>query len=415
MSSSVTRVTGVLIFKSTAGDAFRGQPVAERRGGSLLFDPSEAGGGAALENTANNSSLLPSDKRNHRISARYFLWDHSHIERVRLCGRRPHSAALVALRLSAAGRAGYAGLQSCGSVWADPVCNAKIMARRALEIGGSVEAWQMQGGRVGFVTFTLRHKRGQRLHDLWDVLSKAWAKVTSGKSWVRDQARGVEGWLRVVEVTYGANGWHVHIHALLFLAEGVDEDQFTKIHRSMVSRWIAAVIRLGLDSPLASGQDARLLVGGADAALGAYLTKSVHGGHAIGLEFTHTQSKGTRSALATRSVWSLLDDAMDGLASGVRLWAEWERVSKGKRQLTWSKGLRQRLRLGKEASDEDVAAEELGTADDDVLLLTSAGWSRLVALRLLGECLTILEVGGLRGVKSFLDRYQIDYQGVDHS
>lgn len=400
------------MFKSTAGDALHGQPVAQRRGGSLPGGLPEAGGGAALENTANNSSVLPSDKRNHRISARYFLWEHSLLQRVRLCGNRPHSSALVALRISPQGRAGYSGLQSCGSVWADPVCNAKIMARRAIEIGAAVESHQMQGGRVGFITFTLRHKRGQRLHDLWEVLSKAWGRVTSGRSWARDQALGVEGWLRVVEVTHGRNGWHVHIHALLFLAEGVGSEQLAKIHRSMVSRWIASVVRLGFDAPLAAGQDARLLVGGADAALGAYLTKAVHGGHAVGLEFTHTQSKGTRSALSTRPVWSILDDAMDGVDAAVSLWNEWERISKGKRQLTWSKGLRDRLKLGREASDDDVAAEELGTKDDDVLLLTSAGWTRLVSMRLLGECLTAVEVGGLHGVRAFLDHHSIEYQGV---
>jgi hypothetical protein len=49
------------------------------------------------------------------------------------------------------------------------------------------------------------------------------------------------------------------------------------------------------------------------------------------------------------------------------LWQEWEQASEGRRQLTWSEGIRALAGLAEqERSDEDIA-EELG--DDDLLIL----------------------------------------------
>jgi hypothetical protein len=308
--------------------------------------------------------------------------------------------------------AGFAGLSTCGSVWADPVCNAKVMARRALEIGAAVEMWQARGGRVAFVTLTMRHRRGQRLTDLWDGLSKAWGRVTSGKGWVVDQARaGVEGWLRVVEVTDGGNGWHVHIHSLLFLAPGVTASTLVAVHGSMLGRWAGGLRAAGLGVPLAVGQDAKLLAGAADSDLSRYFTKAVHGGHAVGLEFTASQTKAVRGAHGTRPVWSLLDAVVEsGDADALDRWHEWERASKGRRQLTWSQGLRKRLGLGVEQTDEAVAGEEMGSSADDLVLITAEGWSRVIARHLSVALLEVTERQGLGGARALLESEGVGYR-----
>lgn len=363
---------------------------------------------SALENSANNSSPLlrktASDLRERRYSARGLLWQESGLERVRQCGRVAVTpGGSVALRLRS-GVAGFAGLSTCSSVWADPVCNAKIMARRAVEIGAAVEVWQARGGRVAFVTLTMRHRRGQRLATLWDGLSKAWAKVTSGKGWVTDRERhGVAGWLRVVEVTHGSNGWHVHVHSLLFLDPGLVEPDLAGLHASMFGRWSRALVRSGLARPLMVGQDAKLVAGAADSDLAAYFTKAVYGSRAIGLEFTQTQSKSARSVHGTRAVWGLLDDVLGGDADALDLWHEWERGSRGRRQLTWSKGMRQALQLGAEATDEDIAEEEVGTAQDDLVLITAEGWRVVVAGLHMARLLGAAEAGGLAAVRAVLD------------
>src|SRR3954471_20842983 len=112
--------------------------------------------------------------------------------------------------------AGYAGLVTCGSVWACPVCAAKIAAGRAEELSQVMRKVLESGGSASLVTLTMRHHAGQKLEQLWKALSYAWERVTSGKHWMADQvAGGMLGWVRVVETTHGQNGWHLHIHALV--------------------------------------------------------------------------------------------------------------------------------------------------------------------------------------------------------
>jgi hypothetical protein len=366
-----------------------------------------------LENYANNSSP-PSDlgfsRRESRYARRAELWFLSDLERVRKCGR-VRTAGYVAVRKSGP-VVGLAGLVTCGSVWADPVCNAKIMARRALEVGAAVAAWQAQGGSVAFATFTMRHRKGQGLPTLWDALSYAWGATTSGMPWHKLKAQyGVAGWLRVVEVTWGRNGWHVHIHALLFLDAKATDHTVELLHGRMFTRWSAALERKGLATPLAIAQDARLIAGPADKALAEYFTKATDPGHAIGLELTQSQTKSTRQSLSTRPQWSILDEVLSGDADSLDRWHEWEKGSKGRRQMTWAQGSREMLGLRGEKSDEEVAEEEVGTADDALVWITADGWDGLVARpSLIPKVLAAAESGGLSGVRVFLDSHGVEYR-----
>lgn len=313
--------------------------------------------------------------------------------------------------MGADGLAGFAGLYTCGSVWACPVCNGKIMARRALEVGAAVALWQARGHPVVFGTFTMRHHEGQALADLWASLSRAWGKVTSGRAWVEERAAyGVVGWLRVVEVTIGRNGWHVHVHALFFPERPLSADGLTAWHAAMFGRWSRALLRSGLASPLLVAQDLRIVTGPADADLARYFTKAVDQGKALGMELTHTQSKRARTANATDSVWRLLDGVEDGDADDLVLWHEWERASKGRRQIAWSQGLRQLLGLLREETDDEIAAEEVGTREDDLVLIEPEGWDVLVrAPALIGHLLDAAERGGLPAVREFLNSHRVRF------
>lgn len=373
-------------------------------------------GRSPLENYANNSSLpavdVASDLRKRRYSGRAFLWHESTLRRVRHCGRAEVATALGVTVRERAHVAGFAGLQSCGSVWADPVCSAKVMARRRVEIGAAVEIWQARGGRVGFVTLTMRHRKGQRLATLWDGLSKAWGRVTSGVRWTKDREEyGVAGWMRVVEVTHGPNGWHVHVHALVFFSPLLLSPEVAALHASMFSRWSAGLRAVGLAKPLMVGQDARLIDGAADADLGRYFTKAVHGGERIAYEFTGSQTKSIRDAHGTRPAWSLLDAAAEaGDADALDLWHEYEKGSKGRRQMTWAQGLRKELGMQLEQTDEQIADEELGSSDDDLVVITSAGWKRVVEGLLMVPILEATETGGLPALRSLLMREGVEYR-----
>lgn len=371
-----------------------------------------------LENNANNSSP-PSDLRKHssrdrRYARRSMLWTETKIGRLCKCGRTPY-AEYIGVRNNGT-VSGFSGLTTCGSVWICPVCNAKIMARRSLEIGSAVALAQLAGYRVGFITFTMRHHSGQSLAVLWACLSYAWGAVTSGKPWTKAKDRyGVVGYLRAVEVTHGRNGWHVHIHALVFLDSSLVAPDISQLHGSMFERWRAALLRKGLEAPLLVGQDARILEGPADEALSGYLTKAQDNGvvtrRLIGVELTSSQTKHVRSTYGTRPPWALLDDWFgDGDADSAAAWIEFESASKGKRQLTWSRGLRELLGLTAEKDDEEIASEELGSADDDLVRISKLGWRNVVRTpELITEILNSADRRGLSGLRALLDEHCIEY------
>jgi hypothetical protein len=85
---------------------------------------------------------------------------------------------------------------------------------------------------------SLRQRKG-----CWDFRSDAWARVTSGGAWQAHQELfgGLLGWARVVEVTDGENGWHVHIHALICFGEQVSTELVAgSVGARMFARWRAA-------------------------------------------------------------------------------------------------------------------------------------------------------------------------------
>lgn len=315
-------------------------------------------------------------RRSARWQAHYWLWRHSSSRAVRGCGRaRRKGVEAVELRVSRvpgqAAAAGLAGLQTCGNLWLCPLCAAKIARGRCADIDDAVARWDARGGKVGLMTLTLRHDASQSLAELWDGLQACWRRATAGRGWVRDRAAaGVVGSIRATEATYGRHGWHVHYHIVWLLDGAATDATLTALLAGMLTRWRAEAKRRGLGVVSYRAQDAQ--IARRPEQLGKYLTK---GGSdsGLGMELTGSQYKRGRSDVG-RTPWEILHDARMGDAQAVALWSEWEAASKGRRQLTWSRGLRDLLDLDAEMSDEELAAEELGSADDAVLEITEAGW-----------------------------------------
>ena len=297
------------------------------------------------------------------------------------------------MKLSGTGterRAGFSGVASCGSTWACPVCSQKIATQRAADLAKAVAAWHVLGGRVLMVTLTMRHRRGQALADLWDALSYAWGRVTSGAGWIQDgvdfgrviprtvktgQYKGEVrnamriGFARVVETTHGKNGWHVHVHALLFVKGDITEDGAYALADSMFGRWVPALTDKGFTAPtLAHGVDVRLIGLDDSVNLGDYFTKSVYTAEKAGWEVAG--GSGKKAGYGNRTPFQILSDVVkDGDADDLSIWWEWEEASHNRRQLTWSAGLRDFLELGAEKTDEEITEEELG---GDVVLTLDA-------------------------------------------
>lgn len=351
-------------------------------------------------------------RRGARYIARRFLHFNSSLHRLRFCAVDPVKAkGINGVTVKASGkgierRAGFGQLQVCGSVWSCPVCSARINTVRSADIATAVSAWHTPtvygpqrkngpsihhpGGRIVFLTLTMRHKRGQELDDLWTRgISAAWGAATSGSGWLNDQqqhgvwvSRVVKsgkragetvwnfriGYARVVETTHGSNGWHVHIHALLFVRGDITGKDAMSLADSMYSRWSAALVAAGFDAPIIEhGRDAKLIGPTDSSKLADYFSKNTFAGQqrASNVGFEASGGLGKWAKGSNRTPFQILEticsgEDYPGFGKDLDRWWAWEKASKGKRQLTWSPWLRGYLALAEEQTDEEIAAEELG-------------------------------------------------------
>ena len=366
-----------------------------------------------LENNANNCTP-PSERRKKRYELRAFLWRESTVGRCRKCGRMMTGQA-VGVRYSPELGAGFSGLSTCGSVWVCPVCSAKILARRSVETGVLMLAWENRGGALALGTLTMRHNAGHSLEAVWDALAAAWHSVIRSRVWAKWRQRlGSPGLVKVVEVNWGVNGWHVHIHYALLLCGGATDADLSELSAWLVPKWQRAVRGNGFDA-LPIGQELHLVTG-VDAAeqLGEYMTKATAYGAsgALGRELFGAASKRAQEDCSTVPVWRLLEDIVATGELGLwQRWCEYERVSKGRRQYSVSRGLRELLGVGPEKSDEEIAAEEVG--DRDLVLITREGWSAM--LRASWSPVAVLELmeqAGVGAVCAFLRQQGIDHEEV---
>lgn len=373
--------------------------------------------GLRLENYANNSTP-PLDAAAVRRSDRWItlakLWRISKLERVRKCGRVLRGSH-VEYRKSGE-MVGLSGLCSCGSVWVCPRCNSKVMARRAFELGALIASAQSQGFVAVEITLTLRHSLTDDLATLWSTLSHCWDRARNGKVWSKDCERfGVLGWLRVVEVTDGRNGWHPHLHGVVFVRE-IDAEGVNRLASGMFGRWQRAAVRQGLEAPELVGQEWHVIGEGGDSKISQYLTEAKTYGSsvAIGLELTQTQSKQARSMYATRSTWDLLDDAINGEVRALARWWEYEQASTGKRQISYSRHLREVLGVNfDDLTDDEIADEEVGSADDAGVIVTPAGWNRMAGNPdWIPASLEVLQKAGWSALSDFLTQRGVQHQRV---
>lgn len=385
-------------------------------------------------------------------------------DRFLACGMRSRAVdGSVGLRAPVDGVAGYSDLQACGSVWACPVCAGKIMRRRSLELGHVLEYARREGYTLAMVTLTVRHQQGDKLRDVWDAVQSGWAAVTSGSKWksesyakyferlgrweharqeaergrgryprggrenrpparrVGDQERfGILGWARAVEVTIGANGWHVHVHAVMIVKgdRAAAETNSVLAGTRMWDRWAAGLAKKGFDGLRDSGGLDVTVSAAAEQKLADYLAKdgltddeketieASYGKKArdISMEATHGQAKvGKRQGGRTpfQVLGALGQESTDDRLRrrDVAIWREWVRGSEGRRQLTWSAGLRELAGLAaEEPTDDEIVNEDEG--GEVVLRLPAKTWKVVKPWQTV--LLDVVEVEGAAGVRSLL-------------
>jgi hypothetical protein len=99
--------------------------------------------------------------RDQRRRLREAIQRFTRLDGLRGCGARL-TGELVGLHVGA-GAARFAGLQSCHSVWACPICQARIRAARAVELERAALAWLKAGHGLYMATLTVPHWEHVRL------------------------------------------------------------------------------------------------------------------------------------------------------------------------------------------------------------------------------------------------------------
>ena len=111
------------------------------------------------------------------------------------------------------GSVGYRGVVTCKSAWACPICSPRLAKKKA-------EAIAMMDSRLMYkrvmVTYTVQHSIKDRLDDLIDILYNSLRRARQGRKHAEFKEIAL-GYVRSTEITYGKNGWHAHIHEMIYL------------------------------------------------------------------------------------------------------------------------------------------------------------------------------------------------------
>lgn len=309
----------------------------------------------------------------------------------------------------------YRNLMRCGKLWECPVCSARITERRREELARLIAAvessqsatWDKSGrepvpdvalsGRPLFfslITFTLSHHRGESAESVKARLLESYRAFTSGRAFQSMKAayRLLES-LKALEVTYGDNGWHFHLH-LLVVSDTVPNAAWREqLKYALMGRWADSLARFGGHADWTHGVN--IVTGGF--AVKLYLAK-VEADHkwTVADEITKAASKSAKSEQG-RTMNRLLYDYLLGDAQAGALWVEGVKALSGHKHLSPSRGFWSLLGRDSEPeimADSQQAAEEAQTAEDRLMARLSIDEWRLICQRnQRGELLDLAATG----------------------
>lgn len=336
-----------------------------------------------LGNNTNYVSKPEARKRRYRLqdAARALLPD----MRVGWCMMR--RAENKSIELVMADHASYRGLITCGSVWTCPVCASRITERRRVELRQALETNPELTPVM--VTMTLQHSRDDSLAELLDALRDSWRRLKSGRWWISQKAKyRIVAYVTSLEFTYSqVNGWHPHLHALLFCDMPERELGAERLKDALSEHYTELISQNGRYASQLYGLHVRI----GDAGAADYV-------HKFGLDAEIAKSSNKMAAPGGYTPFQLLQLFADGSARAGVLFCEYARVTLGRKHLTWSKGGRQLLGLGAELTDEQLAALE-DEVVEEVLIhrFTSEEWRAVIRS---GQRCTLLELAEAAGLEA---------------
>lgn len=293
-------------------------------------------------------------------------------------------------------RAHYHNVQRCGSVWNCPVCSSKITEVRKSEVAMAVDKHLSTGGDYYMLTLTVPHYVGDNLTVLLDGLEKASKYFLNGtrqskKVWADI---GKIGHIKALEVTYGVNGWHPHYHFLIFTKTSVKNLDLT----SIIEAWQNACRLAKLPIPsFKHGLDWR------KGNYAEYVSK-------WGIESEITKGHIKRGRKDSLTAWDLLKISAFGTSDEERekmgkLFQQFALSFKKRKQLVWSRGLKDLYGVSKKS--DEMIVEETEKQSVDVMDLSDLIWSLLLRYEKRSDFLQCIEYDQLNGTDTVNDLINI--------
>ena len=320
----------------------------------------------------------------------------------RVCLKKPIPGGLPYVVLRPDGSTSYGGLCLCGNSWGCSCCASILSEVRRKEVDFAIRHWRgerygqnrrsygydtLPGKEVRMVLLTIPHGRFDNLGSLLDRFLNAFGWMKRHKSYgVLSKKIGLFGTIYVLEVTYGVNGWHPHIHSIWFFdSSDVDEDCLSA---ELFPLWRKAVKRFGFPDVSKSAfgiKDADFV--------SSYVTKFGYSpksdwlvSHEVSKWFLKKGAKNSLTPfdLLERHLFYVyyqelgldLDDLLVYGHTPGQLFTEFLQSFIGRHQLRWSKGLKKYFGIA-DLTDQEAAAQ--AERDGSVLeFLSFEKWKDLV-------------------------------------
>ena len=298
--------------------------------------------------------------------------------------------------------ASYTNIQYCASAWACPDCSYKISQQRKIELSEAMKTCRDKGLHVAMLTLTVPHYLGDDLKELLKKMSKAkhslWTNRNSREyiSGVKDE-NGAEilapnfdmvGHITATEVKYSdKNGFHPHFHILCFLNKKYEKEDLEIIESDLYEFWAEKCVKAGLNKPSRkNGIDLKM---GSDNEniLADYISK-----WGMASEMTQSHLKIGKRNLSSLTMWEVLELSQMEVSTKDKyscIFRTYAKSFKGRRQLFWSKGLKELLKVVVK-DDEDIPHDEPKL--EEVLNLESEAWRCICYNKVRAEFLELIEM-----------------------
>lgn len=259
-------------------------------------------------------------------------------------------------------KAKFTGVQTCGSVWACPVCAKRIAIERGNEIKHTIQ-WMKENGQVPImITLTASHNRHMSLASFKERKKKAWRKMSQDGTYRRlKKSLDIQHSIKANEVTYGfENGWHYHSHGLLFVPvdviKSLTDGELQDLTDKLITVWIRCLKEFGLHGSREHALDVKAHGEIAE----NYLAKLGLSDDTSNLNYELSSGHNKDKSM---TVWDILRKSSDKAGDKYkRLYVEYVRAMTGDNWITFSHGLKKLVGLN-ETNDEEIAE-----SDDNAIL-----------------------------------------------